>query len=60
MIYGVVLDMDGTLCDTEVVWRDVAFLVAAELGVDLPVETYLAIVGLPDLHAVAGFVGASR
>ena len=47
MIYGVVLDMDGTLCDTEVVWRDVAFQVAAELGVELPVETYLAIVGLP-------------
>ena len=47
MIYGVVLDMDGTLCDTEVVWRDVAFEVAAELGVDLPLETYLAIVGLP-------------
>ena len=47
MIRGVVLDMDGTLCDTEVVWRDVAFEVAAELGVDLPLETYLAIVGLP-------------
>jgi HAD superfamily hydrolase (TIGR01509 family) len=47
VIRGVVLDMDGTLCDTEVVWQDVAFGVAAELGVELPVETYLAIVGLP-------------
>ena len=47
MISGVVLDMDGTLCDTETVWRDVGFGVAEELGVELAVEVYLAIVGLP-------------
>lgn len=47
MIEGVVLDMDGTLCDTETVWRDVAFAVAEELDVELALEHYLAIVGLP-------------
>lgn len=47
MIAGVVLDMDGTLCDTETVWRDVGFAVADELGVELAVDSYLAIVGLP-------------
>ncbi len=47
MISGVLLDMDGTLCDTETVWRDVSFAVADELGVELAPETYFAIVGLP-------------
>ena len=47
MIRGVVLDMDGTLCDTEVIWRDVGMAVAQELGAELSLEQYLSCVGVP-------------
>ena len=46
-VRAVVLDMDGTLCDTETVWRDAAFEVAAQLGVALSLADYLTVVGLP-------------
>ena len=41
-VTGVLLDMDGTLCDTETVWKDAAFAVAADLGVELDLDTFLS------------------
>ena len=46
-VRGVLLDMDGTLCDTETVWRDAALVAATDLGVELDLGTYLSIVGIP-------------
>lgn len=46
-IRGVVFDMDGLLCDTEVIYRDAMMAEARALGLDLPLEVFLRMVGLP-------------
>lgn len=47
---AVVFDMDGLILDTEAVFRDVMMEASAERGLELPMEVFLAMVGLPD-HA---------
>jgi beta-phosphoglucomutase-like phosphatase (HAD superfamily) len=44
---AVVFDMDGLLCDTEAVYRDVMTAVAGELGHEMPLSLFLSLVGLP-------------
>ncbi|MDO8381202.1 HAD family phosphatase [Phenylobacterium sp.] len=44
---AVVFDMDGLLCDTEVVYRDAMFATAAEHGHDMPLSLFKSMIGLP-------------
>jgi len=44
---AVVFDMDGLLFNTEAIYRDAAIGVAREAGYHLPLDFYLATVGLP-------------
>lgn len=44
---AVVFDMDGLLCDTEVVYRDAMIAVAAENGHDMPLALFKSMIGLP-------------
>lgn len=44
---AVVFDMDGLLCDTEVVYRDAMIAVAAEHGHDMPLALFKSMIGLP-------------
>ena len=44
---AVVFDMDGLLCDTEVVYRDSMFATAAEHGHDMPLSLFKSMIGLP-------------
>ncbi len=44
---AVVFDMDGLLFNTEAIYRDATIAVALEAGYDLPVDFYLATIGLP-------------
>lgn len=44
---AVVFDMDGLLCDTEVVYRDAMRAVCAELGHDMPMSLFQSMIGLP-------------
>lgn len=46
-VRGVVFDMDGLLVDTEAVFRDVMMEASAARGLDLPMEVFLRMVGLP-------------
>lgn len=45
--HAVVFDMDGLLCDTEVVYRDAMFATAAEHGHDMPLSLFKSMIGLP-------------
>ena len=44
---AVVFDMDGLLCDTEIVYRDSMFATAAEHGHDMPLSLFKSMIGLP-------------
>jgi len=44
---AVVFDMDGLLCDTEVVYRDAMIATAAEHGHDMPMALFKSMIGLP-------------
>ncbi|WP_332768389.1 HAD family hydrolase [Phenylobacterium sp.] len=44
---AVVFDMDGLLCDTEVVYRDAMMAVAIEHGHDMPLSLFQSMIGLP-------------
>ncbi len=44
---AVVFDMDGLLCDTEVVYRDAMMAVAVEHGHDMPLSLFQSMIGLP-------------
>lgn len=44
---AVVFDMDGLLCDTEVVYRDAMIATAAEHGHDMPLSLFKSMIGLP-------------
>lgn len=44
---AVVFDMDGLLFNTEAIYRDAAIAVAREAGYHLPLDFYLATIGLP-------------
>ena len=44
---AVVFDMDGLLCDTEVVYRDAMAATATELGHDMPMSLFRSMIGLP-------------
>ena len=46
-VRAVVFDMDGLLCDTEVVYRDAMHAVAAERGQDFPLALFQSMIGLP-------------
>ncbi|WP_411288902.1 HAD family hydrolase [Phenylobacterium sp.] len=46
-VLAVVFDMDGLLCDTEVVYRDAMHAVAAERGHDFPLALFQSMIGLP-------------
>ena len=48
---AVVFDMDGLLCDTEVVYRDAMTAAAAERGHEMPLSLFLSLVGLPSATA---------
>ncbi len=43
---AVVFDMDGLLCDTEVVYRDAMIAVAAEDGYEMPLSLFQSMIGL--------------
>jgi HAD superfamily hydrolase (TIGR01509 family) len=45
--HAVVFDMDGLLCDTEVVYRDAMIATAAEHGHDMPLSLFKSMIGLP-------------
>lgn len=44
---AVVFDMDGLLCDTEVVYRDAMIATALEHGHDMPLTLFKSMIGLP-------------
>jgi beta-phosphoglucomutase-like phosphatase (HAD superfamily) len=44
---AVVFDMDGLLCDTEVVYRDAMIATAAEHGHEMPLALFRSMIGLP-------------
>jgi HAD superfamily hydrolase (TIGR01509 family) len=45
---AVVFDMDGLILDTEVLFRDVMMEASVARGLTLPMDVFLAMVGLPD------------
>ena len=45
---AVVFDMDGLILDTEAVFRDVMMEASRARGLDLPMEVFLRMVGLPN------------
>ncbi len=51
MPQAVIFDMDGLLCDTEVVYRDAMTAAAAERGREMPMPLFLSLVGLPSTTA---------
>ena len=51
MPLAVVFDMDGLLCDTEVVYRDAMRAAAAEHGHEMPMPLFLSLIGLPSITA---------
>ena len=51
MPLAVVFDMDGLLCDTEVVYRDAMMAAAADHGHEMPLSLFLTLVGLPSATA---------
>ena len=46
-VEAVVFDMDGLLVDSEVVFRDAFMSVSRAMGVELPLEVFLTMVGAP-------------
>lgn len=56
-VHAVVFDMDGLLFNTEAIYRDAAIAVAREAGYHLPLEFYLATIGLPGEATRARFAG---
>lgn len=44
---AVIFDMDGLLFNTEAIYRDAAIAAAADAGFDLPLDFYMATIGLP-------------
>lgn len=46
-VKAVVFDMDGLLFDSESVYRDAMIATAADLGLEMPPELFLKLVGLP-------------
>jgi HAD superfamily hydrolase (TIGR01509 family) len=46
-VKAVVFDMDGLLFDSESVYRDAMIATAAEIGLEMPPELFLRLVGLP-------------
>ena len=58
-VQAVVFDMDGLLVDTEVVYRDAMGLVMAELGHEMSMDVFRAMIGLPSVHHIlTGHYGA--
>jgi phosphoglycolate phosphatase-like HAD superfamily hydrolase len=47
-VAGVILDMDGLLLDTELVYRKAFIAAAARLGFDMSEDLYQGMVGLAD------------
>ena len=48
---AVVFDMDGLLCDTEVVFRDAMTAVVAEMGHEMSLDLFKTMVGLPSTQS---------
>jgi len=46
-VLAVVFDMDGLLCDTEVIFRDVLMDAARDLGFELPLAVFHDMIGTP-------------
>jgi HAD superfamily hydrolase (TIGR01509 family) len=46
-VKGVVFDMDGLLCDTEVLYRDCMMAAAEAAGAELPFSVFQRMIGLP-------------
>jgi len=46
-VEAVIFDMDGLIVDTEAVFRDVMMKASLARGVELPLDVFLAMVGLP-------------
>ncbi|WP_374345262.1 HAD family hydrolase [Phenylobacterium sp.] len=56
---AVVFDMDGLLVDTETVYRDAMAMTARELGHEVSLDVFRAMIGLPDNHELlTGHYGA--
>src|SRR5690606_34069468 len=47
-VSAVIFDMDGLLCDTEIIYRDAMMEAARTLGRDLPLAVFLTMVGTTD------------
>jgi HAD superfamily hydrolase (TIGR01509 family) len=54
---AVVFDMDGLLCDTEVVYRDAMMATAAEHGHEMPLSLFKSMIGLPGPASEAKVLG---
>jgi HAD superfamily hydrolase (TIGR01509 family) len=52
-IQAVVFDMDGLLVDTEVLCRDAMMEATRRLGLELPMDVFLTMVGSPQAHTRA-------